>query len=174
MSTHVAAGMALTDSRGVDPHTLRRVCGSFATGVVVVTSGTAAPVSGLTVNSFTSVSLDPPLILVCIQHQSSQLPELRRTGAFAVNILAADQEDMGQAFSSYYERRLVQVDTHRGITGVPILSAALAYLECRVDREVQAGDHLIIIGEVLGLAVQREDKPLTFFRSNYHELAARP
>ncbi|WP_198287094.1 flavin reductase family protein [Frankia sp. QA3] len=148
----------------------RSVCGNFATGVAVVTSGTTSPVSGLTVNSFTSVSLDPPLILICIQNESSELLALKRTGAFAVNILAADQEDICRAFASRHTRRLVEVDTREGITGVPILSTALAYLECRVEREVYAGDHVIIIGEVLELAVQRDDEPLAFFRNNYHQL----
>jgi flavin reductase (DIM6/NTAB) family NADH-FMN oxidoreductase RutF len=154
----------------IDPRAFRSVCGSFATGVTVVTSGTTAAVSGLTVNSFTSVSLDPPLILVCIQNESSELPALRRTGAFAVNILAADQEELCRAYADWRTRRLVDAPVRRGVTGVPILSAALAYLECRVEREVLGGDHQIVLGEVLGLGVQRETAPLAYFRSGFHRL----
>lgn len=170
MNTNSAVGMAPTDSTSVDPQTFRTVCGNFATGVVVVTTGTTSPMSGLTVNSFTSVSLAPALILVCIHNDSSELPTLQRTGAFAVNILAADQEHICRAFAKRHTRRLVEAETWRGITGVPILSSALAYLECRVDREVYGGDHVIVIGEVLALAVQREDGPLTFFRNNFHQV----
>jgi flavin reductase (DIM6/NTAB) family NADH-FMN oxidoreductase RutF len=167
MSEPLVAGVP---SVRVDPGMFRTVCGNFATGVTVVTSGTTDLVSGLTVNSFTSVSLDPPLILVCIHNESTELRALRRTGAFAVNILAADQEDVCRAFASRHTRRLVEVDARPGITGVPTLRAALAYLECRVESEVQRGDHAIVIGEVLELAVQRGDKPLTFFRNTFHHL----
>lgn len=168
MNGGAAAGT--TRQAGIDPHAFRGVCGSFATGVTVVTSGTTAAVSGLTVNSFTSVSLDPPLILVCIQNDSSELPALRRTGAFAVNILAADQEDLCRAYAHWRTRRTVEPSVRRGVTGVPILNSALAYLECRVEREVLGGDHVIVIGEVLELNVQRDVAPLTYFRSNFHRL----
>jgi flavin reductase (DIM6/NTAB) family NADH-FMN oxidoreductase RutF len=148
----------------------RSVCGNFVTGVTVVTSGTTGHVTGLTVNSFTSVSMDPPLILVCIQNSSSELPTLRQTGAFAVNILAADQEDVCRSFANWRTRQVAKVGTRPGITGVPILGDALAYLECRIEREVDGGDHAIMIGEVLGLAVQRDSQPLTFFRNAFHQL----
>lgn len=171
MSASTAAGMARQGAARVDPRAFRSVCGNFATGVAVVTSGAPGSVSGLTVNSFTSVSLDPPLVLVCIQNDSSELPALQRTGAFAVNILAADQEELCQAFASWRTRRLVDAPVRRGVTGVPILSAALAYLECRVEREVLGGDHVIVIGEVLELAVQRDDGPLAFFRNAFHRLS---
>jgi 3-hydroxy-9,10-secoandrosta-1,3,5(10)-triene-9,17-dione monooxygenase reductase component len=98
MTEPLATRLRATDPVRVDPRMFRTVCGNFATGVAVVTSGTTDVVSGLTVNSFTSVSLDPPLILVCIHNESSQLRALRQTGAFAVNILAADQEDVCRAF----------------------------------------------------------------------------
>ncbi|GAA0740842.1 flavin reductase family protein [Dactylosporangium roseum] len=154
----------------VDARLLRSVCGHFTTGVTVVTGGTTSFVVGVTVNSFTSVSLDPPLILVCIQKESSELPALRRAGAFAVNILAADQEEVCRIFASRHTRRANAVDVHAGITGVPILSKALAYLECRLHREVDGGDHAILIGEVVALDVLRDDRPLAFFRSAFHHL----
>jgi flavin reductase (DIM6/NTAB) family NADH-FMN oxidoreductase RutF len=162
------------DPAEVDPGTFRAVCGHFATGVTVVTSGTGDQVTGVTVNSFTSVSLGPPLILVCIHNQSSELRTLRRSGAFVVNILAADQEDVCRAFASRHTRRLVEVDAWRGATGVPILSAALAYLECRVESEARGGDHAIVVGAVLRVGVQRREKPLTFFRNAFHHLQQVP
>jgi flavin reductase (DIM6/NTAB) family NADH-FMN oxidoreductase RutF len=170
VSTRAATDTDEKEASRVDPRAFRSVCGNFATGVAVVTSGTTESVSGLTVNSFTSVSLDPPLILVCIQNDSSELPALQRSGAFAVNILAADQEDLCRAYASWRTRHLVDAEVHCGVTGVPILSAALAYLECRIEREVDGGDHEIVIGEVVALDVQRDDGPLTYFRSGYHRL----
>ena len=156
----------------MDPQALRSVCANWATGVTVITSGSTARTTGLTVNSFTSVSLDPALILVCIHNDSGELPVLRRTGAFAVNILAADQEELCRSFASRHTRHSAKADTRPGITGVPVLSDALAYLECRIEREVDAGDHVIVIGEVVDLAVQREEGPLTFFRNTFHRLPA--
>ncbi|HYT25416.1 MAG TPA: flavin reductase family protein [Actinomycetota bacterium] len=160
----------MTEAALVDTRLLRSVCGHFTTGVTVVTSGSTSFVVGVTVNSFTSVSLEPPLILVCIHNDSSDLPALRGTGAFAVNILAADQEEVCRTFARRHTRRATGVDVHPGLTGVPILSKALAYLECRLRREVDGGDHAILIGEVVALDVLRDDRPLAFFRSAFHHL----
>ncbi|MFD0433696.1 flavin reductase family protein [Streptomyces chartreusis] len=172
MSERGTTGVLQPDPALVDPQALRSVCANWATGVTVITSGSTARTTGLTVNSFTSVSLDPALILVCIHNDSGELPVLRRTGAFAVNILAADQEELCRSFASRHTRHSAKADTRPGITGVPVLSDALAYLECRVEREVDAGDHVIVIGEVVDLAVQREEGPLTFFRNTFHRLPA--
>jgi flavin reductase (DIM6/NTAB) family NADH-FMN oxidoreductase RutF len=170
VSERTLAGILPTGANWVDPQTFRSVCANFATGVTVVTTGANGEVAGLTVNSFTSVSLDPALVLVCIHNDSGELPVLRETGAFAVNILAADQQEVCRSFASRHTRRSVEVDTRPGISGVPILSDALAYFECRVEREVDGGDHVILLGEVIDLAVQREDRPLAFFRNAFHEL----
>ncbi|MCZ4608881.1 flavin reductase family protein [Streptomyces sp. Lzd4kr] len=172
MSERGTTGILQPDPALVDPQELRSVCANWATGVTVITSGSTARTTGLTVNSFTSVSLDPALILVCIHNDSGELPVLRRTGAFAVNILAADQEELCRSFASRHTRHSAKADTRPGITGVPVLSDALAYLECRIEREVDAGDHVIVIGEVVDLAVQREEGPLTFFRNTFHRLPA--
>ena len=172
MSEHRAASVLQPEPALVDPQALRSVCANWATGVTVITTGGTGRTVGLTVNSFTSVSLDPALILVCIHKDSGELPVFRRTGAFAVNILAADQEELCRSFASRHTRHSVEADTRPGITGVPVLSDALAYLECRIEREVDAGDHVIVIGEVVDLAVQREEGPLTFFRNSFHRLPA--
>ncbi|MFK0157335.1 flavin reductase family protein [Streptomyces sp. NPDC090499] len=172
MSERHAAGLLQPDPALVDPQALRSVCANWATGVTVITSGSTGRTAGLTVNSFTSVSLDPALILVCIHNDSNELPVLRRTGAFAVNILAADQEELCRSFASRHTRHTAKAATRPGITGVPVLPDALAYLECRIDREVDGGDHVIVIGEVIDLAVQREEGPLTFFRNAFHRLPA--
>ncbi|MEU2616556.1 flavin reductase family protein [Streptomyces sp. NPDC054813] len=172
MSERRAASLLQPDPALVDPQALRSVCANWATGVTVITSGSTERAAGLTVNSFTSVSLDPALILVCIHNDSGELPVLRRTGAFAVNILAADQEELCRSFASRHTRHTAKADTRPGITGVPVIPDALAYLECRIDREVDGGDHVIVIGEVIDLAVQREEGPLTFFRNTFHRLPA--
>ncbi|MFJ8636318.1 flavin reductase family protein [Streptomyces sp. NPDC093568] len=172
MSERGTTGVLQPDPALVDPQALRSVCANWATGVTVITSGSTERTTGLTVNSFTSVSLDPALILVCIHNDSGELPVLRRTGAFAVNILAADQEELCRSFASRHTRHTAKADTRPGISGVPVLSDALAYLECRIEREVDAGDHVIVIGEVIDLAVQREEGPLTFFRNTFHRLPA--
>ena len=172
MSERGTTGILQPDPALVDPQALRSVCANWATGVTVITSGSTARTTGLTVNSVTAVSLDPALILVCIHNDSGELPVLRRTGAFAVNILAADQEELCRSFASRHTRHSAKADTRPGITGVPVLSDALAYLECRIEREVDGGDHVIVIGEVIDLAVQREEGPLTFFRNTFHRLPA--
>lgn len=170
MSARGTGDMVRPDCRCADPWTFRRVCGTFATGVAVLTSGSTGPVAGLTVNSFTSVSLEPPLILVCVHNESRTLPALRRTGAFAVNILASDQEEVCRNFAGRRAHGMAEVGIRRGRTGVPILSDALAYLDCRLEREVYGGDHTIILGEVLDLGVQRHDEPLVFFRNTFNQL----
>ncbi|WUH94327.1 flavin reductase family protein [Streptomyces sp. NBC_00433] len=172
MSKHGATGVLQPDPALVDPQALRSVCSNWVSGVTVITSGSTEQMAGMTANSFTSVSLDPALILVCIHNDSSELPLFRRTGAFAVNILAADQEDLCRSFASRQSRHSTKADTRPGITGVPVLADALAYLECLVHREVDGGDHVIVIGKVVDLAVQREEGPLAFFRSTFHRLPA--
>jgi 3-hydroxy-9,10-secoandrosta-1,3,5(10)-triene-9,17-dione monooxygenase reductase component len=151
--------------QSVDLLKFRRVCGSFITGVAVVSCRDRGEPVGLTVNSFTSVSLDPPLVLFCIHRDSQLLAALRPEMAFAVSILADHQRLVGRAFASRETRRFVGIRSHVGVTGAPILSDALAYVEGRILREIDGGDHVIFLGEVLGLDVLAEDMPLAFFRS---------
>jgi len=154
-----------------DPEAIRKVCARFVTGVTTVTSTGSEGVVGVTINSFTSVSLDPPMVLFCLHSRSRLRLALSESRVFAVNILAEDQESLCRSFSSRSSSQFAEVPHHTGETGAPILSDSLAYLECRVKEEYEAGDHLIVLGEVVRLDVLRhDDQPLTFFRSAMHRI----
>jgi flavin reductase (DIM6/NTAB) family NADH-FMN oxidoreductase RutF len=157
--------MGQATSTPIDLLEFRRVCGSFVTGVAVVSGRNQDGPVGLTVNSFASVSLDPPLVLFCIHRRSPLIAAFRPDSVFAVNILADYQGSVSQAFAHRDTRRFGDVRSHVGITGAPILSDALAYLEGRIRRVDEGGDHMILLGEVLGLDILAEARPLTFFRS---------
>jgi 3-hydroxy-9,10-secoandrosta-1,3,5(10)-triene-9,17-dione monooxygenase reductase component len=158
----------------VDTRLFRAVCGRFVTGVTVVTTLVDDRPAGLTINSFTPVSLAPPLILFCLNKTSGMRKVLARTGGFAVNILAEDQEQVSRTFAGTAGPRFTDLRTHPAITGAPVLDDSLAYLDCRYVNEVDAGDHGIVIGEVVDLGVLRDDSnPLTFFRSSHARLGVR-
>lgn len=156
-----------------DTRSLRDVLGQFVTGVVVVTaSGPLGPV-GLTANSFTSVSLDPPLVLFCV-HRSSRVRQVfDSAGAFGVNILSEQQESVSRQFARPSDERAHGLSFHHRGTGVPLLTDALAYLECEVEQQIDAGDHVIVLGRVRDHKVQRAGhRPLTFFSGRYAKLHA--
>lgn len=156
----------------VDPGMLRRVCGMFVTGVTVITTGPPGQSAGTTVNSFTSVSLDPPLVLFCL-HRRSRLREvllLERT--FAVNFLAGRQQRLAWDFAGRDTAVVESVAHHRSDGGVPILSKALAYLVCELADEFDGGDHSIFLGRVVELDVPHQHhEPLIFFRGAMGSLA---
>ena len=149
----------------IESYALRAICGQFVTGVTVITSGTGETASGTTVNSFTSVSLAPPLVLFCL-HRNSRLREvLGRSRMFVVNFLASRQQRIAWAFAKAGSAKLVDEAHHRSQDGMPILSEALAFLVCRVVNEIDAGDHVIYLGEVIEAdAPRRDHDPLVFFR----------
>lgn len=157
-------------SRVLDTRAFRGVCGLFVTGVTVITSQAGGEPVGVTVNSFASVSLDPPLVLFCIHHMSRVWPVIEQTESFAVNILAEDQAEVCRAFATKTHPHFSTVKSRYGATGVPILDDALGYLECTLHRVIDGGDHLIVIGRVVDFGAQREDGPLTFFRSGHLRL----
>ncbi|MFF3905072.1 flavin reductase family protein [Streptomyces sp. NPDC001848] len=141
------------------------------TGVAVITfQGPEREPTGLTVNSFTSVSLTPPLVLFCVHRDSRALTAVRDVGAFAVNILAADQRELCRAFATRDTARCAGLAHRTGTTGSPVLADTLAYLDCRVHDMVPGGDHEIVLGEVVDLGLLREDPPLAFFRSSHPRL----
>lgn len=152
----------------IDPRQLRRCLGRFATGVAVVTSrhGDVGPV-GLTVNSFTSVSLDPPLILFCIDCQAATHDLFVTAAHFAVNILGADQQPISDRFAARGS------DKWRGVAhgfhrlGVPLLSDSLAHLVCAREHVYAGGDHSIVIGRVLDLHQSDHGQPLLYFQGAY-------
>jgi len=153
-----------------DKSELRRVMGHFATGVTVVTTHDGAGrCYGLTANAVCSVSLDPPLVLVCVDKSAESHPAFERSQAFVVNVLSDRQEELSRRFAVSGGDKFVGLPCRNGGTGVPILEGALAHVECRVVAVHDAGDHTIYIGEVESGDVG-EGAPLLFFRGRYHQL----
>ncbi len=157
----------------VDSQTFRQTLGSFASGVTVVTTQepeTKRPV-GLTVSAFTSVSLDPPLVLVCLGKNSTSHAAFSANGHFAINILAQDQVDLSNRFASKLEDKFDGIEYRLGVGNAPVLSASAAHLECSVNKVYDGGDHHIFVGLVLATSVKPDAKPLLYFRGNYATLA---
>jgi flavin reductase (DIM6/NTAB) family NADH-FMN oxidoreductase RutF len=154
-------------------HDMRTVMGHFATGVCVVSTrrGDASPV-GTTVNAVTSVSLEPPLLLVCLAHDSETLSAVKASLHFAVSILAESQREHSDRFAAKGEHaRSQEIEFSEHDPGLPCLPDALATLACRVSAIHRAGDHTIVIGEVLSMSSAQEDAaPLLFFRGSYSRL----
>jgi len=157
-----------------DPRLFRDTMGRFATGVTVLTFEVDGEVRGMTANSFTSLSLSPPLLLVCIGKDVSTYPLWERAESFVVNILGADQKDVSDVFARHGAPPVPEsgVAHHAGTVGAPVLDGTLAYAECRVTERYGGGDHTIVIGEVVHFAIERPaDEPLLFFAGKYRTLA---
>lgn len=155
----------------VTPDAFRAALGSFATGVCVVTCPPShgRDAIGLTVSSFASVSLEPPLVLWCIDKASDRFKCFNGTDVYGVNILAQGQQALSVAFAG--DGLLDDVATRQGVLGVPLIDNAMAQLECRVVARHDAGDHVILVGEVAALAVSEGREPLVYHRGKYHQLA---
>jgi 3-hydroxy-9,10-secoandrosta-1,3,5(10)-triene-9,17-dione monooxygenase reductase component len=145
----------------------RQVLGHFATGVTVVTAVAGGEPLGLAVNSFTSVSLEPPLVAVCIAARSSTWPRVRDVGAFCVNILSEDQEAVSRVFAARGPKRFSGIGYEPARSGSPILAGVLAWIDCTIEAEYPGGDHFIVVGRVRDLGVSREHRPLVFYRGGY-------
>jgi flavin reductase (DIM6/NTAB) family NADH-FMN oxidoreductase RutF len=157
-----------------DRNELRGVLGKFATGITVVTAGRDVP-RGMTANSFTSVSLRPALILVCVMREALMHEVILDCESFAVSILSARQEEVARHFANHRRPRgegeFEVVDSTPGKhTGAPILADALAWLECRLAAVYDGGDHSIFLGEVLDLGHGIDDDALLFHGGNFHKL----
>ena len=158
----------------LDAHRFRRACARFATGVAIVTvlDHAGAP-HGMTVNSFTSVSLHPPLFLVCIDHRASIYPNFRAGHPLAINILHAGQRELSVRFARPGASRFHLTNWEAGVTGAPLLPGVLATLEGRISHTVEAGDHLIVIAEAVHVTAGT-GSPLVYFESKYHSLGGPP
>lgn len=157
--------------RPVDAALYRQTCARFATGITVVTViDEHGHPHGMTVNSFSSVSLDPPLVLVSIDLRNALLGHFLSTRFFAINILAEDQQHLSRRFSSPSENRFHGVTWRLGETGVPLLEGVLAQLECAVSQTFEAGDHTVLVGEVR-FAGYSDGRPLVYFGSEYQNLS---
>jgi 3-hydroxy-9,10-secoandrosta-1,3,5(10)-triene-9,17-dione monooxygenase reductase component len=140
-----------------DSHEFRAALRTFATGVAVVTTASGSKRCGLTINSFNSVSLDPPMVLWSIARASPSLPVFREARRFAVNVLADDQEDLSRQFAAPAADKFAGVRLCRGELGLPLIEGAAAHFECELATTYEAGDHLIMLGRVI--AIRRREDP---------------
>ncbi len=154
----------------IDKNELRRVMGHFATGVTVVTTrGSDGRPYGLTANAVSSVSLIPPLLLICVDKKAESYPSFEQSRIFTVNILSAEQEELSRRFAVSGGEKFEGVSYRIGANGAPILGGALAHIECTVTAAYEGGDHVIYLGEVQETET-REGKPLLFYRGGYRSL----
>ncbi|PZG16528.1 flavin reductase family protein [Nonomuraea aridisoli] len=158
----------------VEGRRFREVLGTFATGVVAITAvdpRDGRP-CGLAVNSFTSVSLDPPLVAFCVAHTSTSWPRVRGAGVVTVNVLADGQRDVCAQLASRGGDKFAGLSWTGSPGGNPVLGDALAWLDCAIEAEHAAGDHTIVVARVLRLAALADGEPLVFFRGAYGSFTA--
>jgi flavin reductase (DIM6/NTAB) family NADH-FMN oxidoreductase RutF len=152
---------------------LRNTLGMFPTGVAVVTArGTDGSLHGVTVNSFNSVSLDPPLVLFSLSRKLYSLNTFLAAEAFAINFLQEDQQDLSVRFNKALSNKWERVAYKDGVTGTPVLLPALAVLECRPYAQYDGGDHVIVVGRVEHVECEERKPPLVYFRGCYHKLTS--
>jgi flavin reductase (DIM6/NTAB) family NADH-FMN oxidoreductase RutF len=161
---------------GVSQAEFRKAMGSFATGVTVITVDYEGEVHGMTANAFASVSLDPMLVLVCVDHKARTHAHLHARKRFGVNVLAENQRAVSEYYADpnpdhRYAEREARARFDRTQHGTPVLHGALAYLECRLHTAQDAGDHTIFIAEVEDVVVRAGD-PLLYFRGEYRKVGA--
>jgi 3-hydroxy-9,10-secoandrosta-1,3,5(10)-triene-9,17-dione monooxygenase reductase component len=170
--TDLRKGAATADA-GFDRRTLRDAFGSFATGVTIVTTaGPAGEDIGLTANSFSSVSLDPPMVLWSLARTAASIEAFRNCGHFAVHILSADQEKLSARFASKGIDRFEGLDLDRGPDGIPMLRDCMARFACKLAYQYEGGDHVIFVGEILDFSHSAR-KPLVFHGGRYGMLLSR-
>jgi flavin reductase (DIM6/NTAB) family NADH-FMN oxidoreductase RutF len=158
----------------LDRDEFRRACARFATGVCVLTTCTPdGRPHGLTVNSFTSLSLDPPLVMAAIARISTYLAAFESSGFFAVNILAEEQRSLSIRFARREEGRFDGTPWNPGVTGAPVFEETLGVIECKTVQWLDAGDHRILVGQAVA-AVVRHGRPLLYFESGYANLGLEP
>lgn len=154
----------------IDPDTFRAVLGRFACGITIVTTRDEKGTDhGMTISAFCSVSLEPPLILICVAHTASTHPVLMRQEHFGVSMLSSGQEPLSRRFADQESDRFEGIGYTRGESGVVLLDDALAHLECEVVQRYDAGDHTLIVGRV-ERAAAHQHRPLLYYRGGYAQL----
>ena len=152
----------------ISPEHFRAVLGHFCSGITVITAVDDEGPVGLTAQSFSSLSLDPPLVLVCPAKSSSSWPRIEAAGAFCVNVLGEDQEELCRGFAMRGADKFAGVGySPAPHTGSPLLSGALAWIDCRLEALHDGGDHLVAVGRVLDLGSSDGTRPLLFYRGGY-------
>lgn len=160
--------MSLDQDPTIDRSEFRRALGCFATGVAVVTAVDAnGDKAGITISSFNSVSLDPPLVLWSIANNANTFATFINAEYFAVNVLTIGQQALSSRFASKGFDKFADLDCRAGLHGVPILPEYAACFECRTEHRYEGGDHTIIVGRVLRLE-DRDDDPLIYYRGHFH------
>lgn len=159
----------------IDPMDYRTTLGTYPTGVVIISGATDDGPAGLAIGSFTSVSLDPPLIGFLPGKGSTTWPKIEATGSFCANILAADQLAVCRAFSAKDGDKYGSAPYRAEATGSPVIEGALSWIDCTIDAVAEAGDHWWVMGKVVAMKVERDDVgPLEFFRGQYGEFTRFP
>lgn len=159
----------------IDPRHFRNVLGTWPTGVCVITSvGADGQRHGLVVGSFTSISLDPPLVGFFPDKRSGTWPLIAEAGRFCVNVLGSSQLDLCRRFAARAQDKFAELAHGHSPSGQPLLEDAIAWIDCRIERVEDIGDHLLVVGAVEALDRREEGTPLLFFRGGYHDLAGLP
>lgn len=161
----------MMSAQSFDSARYRQVLGHFPTGVTVITAATGRVPVGMAVGSFSSVSLDPPLVAFFAGRGSSSWPKIEASGAFCVNILAEDQEELCRRFASKEEDKFAGLGWSAAGSGSPVLDRVLAWIDCDIESVIEAGDHYGVIGRVRDLSVGHDGSPLVFFRGGYGRFA---
>ncbi len=159
----------------INSELFRKVLSQFATGVTIVTTRHGDTIHGLTANAFCSVSLEPPLVLVCVDKSAQSHDLIKQSGHFVVNILTTAQEELSRRFSTNHSsaaERFAGIDFRTEMTGAPVLEESLGWLDCKLVAAHPGGDHTIFVGEVLALGPSGNDNPLLYYQSQYQKLAS--
>jgi len=158
----------------IDQRQLRDAFGRFATGVTVITTRTpSGGAAGLTANSFSAVSLDPPLLMWSLRQTSALLPAFLQSAAFAVNVLALEQAELARRFATPGRNKFDGIHYYSGLMGCPLITGCLAHFECRTENSFGCGDHRIFIGHI-ERSTHRDGEPLVFSTGAYCALSALP
>ncbi|WP_316355239.1 flavin reductase family protein [Candidatus Trichorickettsia mobilis] len=145
--------------------------GCLPTGITIVSTSYDGQLLGFTANSFTSVSLSPPLILFCLNKNAGSIAAFQSSNVFAISILAANQAELSKHFSTSQPNKFSSVNHQIGkITNCPLIIDAVCWVECKKYQEYEGGDHLIFVGEVLNTTINNDQQPLVYFSKNYREL----
>lgn len=152
----------------IDPATFRQVLGSYPTGVCAITApGADGFPLGMVVGTFTSVSLDPPLVGFLPDRNSSTWPRIEQAGHFCVNVLASDQQQVCRQLAAKGADKFSGLEYALSVHGLPVIAGSLARIECSIYSVTDAGDHLFVLGNVLSLETTRDDNPMLFYRGQY-------
>ncbi|MXW94430.1 MAG: flavin reductase family protein [Acidimicrobiaceae bacterium] len=169
-------GRSSGGSGALDGREFRRVLGHYPTGVAVVSAACPHGPEGLTIGSFASVSLDPPLVSFCAGHESDSWQRMRDVGSFCVNVLGDDQADVSTTFAGKADDRFEGISTRVEATGAPVIEGCLAWIDCRVEAVHTAGDHDIVVGRVVALGtapgdIESAPGPLIFLKGGYRRVS---